>query len=1044
MTTEQNKYRMLVDNLPVGFAYHRIVTDDSGNPVDYIFLDVNDAFCKMTGLQKEAVLGKKVTGVLPGIEESAFDWIGTYGKVALGGGPARFNSYSEQLERWYEVTAYSDEADCFAVLIHETTAVEKTKSQLIKTARLAEEFLSITSKELDYQAISDHLLELAGAKYVVFNLYDDEGKTFTTVALSGDSEQLDKATALLGFQLAGKTWPHDPQRDDKTRGRLITRFSGLVELVGNILPPETVELMEKTLQTGEILIVQIKNESRIIGDFAIVMETGQQLENNSIVEIFTRQVGLVLTRKKTEETLRFLSSVTKNMTDSIVVTNTSFAITYLNKKAEELYGYSLDELAGQTPGIFNAEPLSEQIQQDLYQTVAAGKAYLGESLNRRKDGTTFLCEYKVIPLYNDNGDIYAYVGIQRDITRQKEQEQQLQRSEKRLKDNEERLNTLISQTPAVIYSFKFIEGIPAITYINDNITHLFGFKPEEFINNTEFFIECIHPEDVGKVLGAIPKLMTEDRVNLEPYRFKDKWGNYHWLHDEQRLHSHEDGTQEVIGACWDITDRKQAEEALRESEQRYDLAIAGTGAGLWDWDMVNNSVYFSRRWKEMLGYQEEEVENTFSGWKKLWHPADGTKIEQAVREHLAGKTEKYEVEHRLRDRQGNWRWILTRGDLIRDEEGKPVRWIGTNIDLTHIKEIEEELLRSQQHFASMVQTQHEMISRFLPDTTITFVNEAYCRYFDAPYEELVGKKFLELIPEEEHGAVMEKLSGLNKENPFQTYSHPVILRDGSKGWQEWTDQVILDTTGNVVEIQSTGRDITIQQQYAEELKRSNADLEQFAYAISHDMRQPLRMVNSYLQLLEKDLGSQLNEDTSEYLHFALDGAKRMDQMILALLEYSRVGRKYGAREQIESREALEEALLFLEPEIREAGAELQIEGEWPSLYATFDEMSRLFQNLISNGIKYREQGKKPEITIAVQRDGPDWLFSVRDNGIGIDPSQVERLFKVFSRLHSRSHYAGTGVGLALCRKIVENHGGRIWVESPGPGAGSTFYFTLKE
>jgi signal transduction histidine kinase len=228
------------------------------------------------------------------------------------------------------------------------------------------------------------------------------------------------------------------------------------------------------------------------------------------------------------------------------------------------------------------------------------------------------------------------------------------------------------------------------------------------------------------------------------------------------------------------------------------------------------------------------------------------------------------------------------------------------------------------------------------------------------------------------------------------------------------------------------------------LERSNAELEQFAYVASHDLRQPLRMVTSYVQLLERALADRLDDNTREMMHFAADGAKRMDQMLIALLEYSRVGRKGEPMQALASRDAVDEALHFLAVAIQEAQATVRVSGEWPILRASRDEFTRLWQNLIDNAVKYRDPQRAPQIDITATPEAPGngWRFCVADNGIGIDPTQFDRLFKVFQRLHARDAYQGSGIGLAVARKIVERHGGRIWVESGGAGKGSQFIFLL--
>ncbi len=259
-----------------------------------------------------------------------------------------------------------------------------------------------------------------------------------------------------------------------------------------------------------------------------------------------------------------------------------------------------------------------------------------------------------------------------------------------------------------------------------------------------------------------------------------------------------------------------------------------------------------------------------------------------------------------------------------------------------------------------------------------------------------------------------------------------------KHWVETFKTPVINENGNMLGTTGFSRDITERREFEDELKRSNVELEQFSYAISHDMRQPLRMISSYLQLLEMSLAGQLDSDKRSYFDFAIDGAKRIDQMLVALLEYSRIGRKGSPAVWVESRAALDEALLFLKPTLTEAKAKLTITGVWPRILISHDEILRLLQNLIGNAAKYRVAGRTPEITLCSELVDNEWRFSIADNGVGIIPDQIRRLFQVFQRLQSRDDYEGTGIGLALCRKIAEYHKGRIWAESAGVGKGSKF------
>ena len=227
------------------------------------------------------------------------------------------------------------------------------------------------------------------------------------------------------------------------------------------------------------------------------------------------------------------------------------------------------------------------------------------------------------------------------------------------------------------------------------------------------------------------------------------------------------------------------------------------------------------------------------------------------------------------------------------------------------------------------------------------------------------------------------------------------------------------------------------------LARSNADLEQFAYVVSHDLRQPLRMMHSNLQMIEEDLHDTLGDEHRESMRYIREGAQRMDQMLVGLLEYSRVGRQSGPHVAVSSRAAVDEALRYLRPLLDASGAQVDIAGEWPIVLAGEAELVRLFQNLLDNAIKYQPRGQAPHIVVSAASEATQWCFSVRDNGIGIDSAeQAARLFRIFQRLHGRGHYQGDGIGLAVCRRIVEHFGGHIALHSAGKGQGCEVRFTL--
>jgi len=330
----------------------------------------------------------------------------------------------------------------------------------------------------------------------------------------------------------------------------------------------------------------------------------------------------------------------------------------------------------------------------------------------------------------------------------------------------------------------------------------------------------------------------------------------------------------------------------------------------------------------------------------------------------------------------------------------------------------------------------------IADNALVWSDEVYRIFgltpqlFDASYE-----AFLQAVHPEDRQFVDDHVRAALEQQPYGI-DHRIVRLDGTVRYVHEQGEISCDREGRALKMLGTVQDITERKEYEEELKRSNVDLEQFSYAVSHDMRQPLRMISSYLQLIERSLSGQLDNEKRDYFNFAIDGAKRIDQMLVALLEYSRVGRVGEPPTWIDSRAVLDEALQFLQPAIAEARAKLDISGDWPRIMARHDEILRLLQNLIGNAIKYRVAGRVPEITVSGEVVKNEWRLCVADNGVGIIPDQIKRLFQVFQRLQSREAYEGTGIGLALCRKIAEHHKGRIWAESAGEGQGSRFCVVL--
>ena len=327
-------------------------------------------------------------------------------------------------------------------------------------------------------------------------------------------------------------------------------------------------------------------------------------------------------------------------------------------------------------------------------------------------------------------------------------------------------------------------------------------------------------------------------------------------------------------------------------------------------------------------------------------------------------------------------------------------------------------------------------------------NLAHARSFGATPEQCVGKTDFDFFSHEHaERAFADEQEIIRTGQPIIAKVERLSRRDGGRAWASSTKLPWRDASGQIIGTFGLSRDITAQKEAEEKLveernllARSNAELEQFAYVASHDLQEPLRAVASCVQLLRKRYEGKLDARAEEFMTHAVDGTKRMQALITDLLAYSRVGTHAHAFEEVDCDEAVNDAIFNLSVAIQESGAAVKRET-LPKVQADSTQLGQLFQNLIGNAVKFRAEQRPPEIAISAQRDGADWVFKVADNGIGIEPQYYERIFRVFQRLHTRARYPGTGIGLAICKKIVERHGGRIWIESR-PEQGTTFFFTL--
>ncbi len=401
----------------------------------------------------------------------------------------------------------------------------------------------------------------------------------------------------------------------------------------------------------------------------------------------------------------------------------------------------------------------------------------------------------------------------------------------------------------------------------------------------------------------------------------------------------------------------------------------------------------------------------------------------------------------LRRADGHITSVLYNASVYRDEDGRVIGVFAAARDITERKRAEDALRRANLYNRSLLEASLDPLVTIGPDGKITDVNAATEAVTGRDRKNLIGTDFSDYFTEPDRAR--EGYLQVFRDGFVRDYALELRRADGHITSVLYNASVYRDEAGQVIGVFAAARDITERKRaeqeirtYAEELRRSNQELEHYAYVASHDLQEPLRTISSFSQLLSRRYQGRLDSDADDFIAFIVEGATRMQRLINDLLAFSRIGTRGRPFTAVDCEDALRAAIENLGVAVAESDTTIT-HDPLPTVRADATQLTQLFQNIIGNAIKFRRPEEPPRVHVSAQRQAAGWQLSVRDNGIGIDPQFFERIFVIFQRLHGRDDYPGTGIGLAICKKIVERHGGRLWVESE-PGNSSTFHFTIPD
>lgn len=650
-------------------------------------------------------------------------------------------------------------------------------------------------------------------------------------------------------------------------------------------------------------------------------------------------------------------------------------------------------------------------------------------------------------LQDENEGQLHVVGSFMDITERKKAEQELMKSENHLR-------TILQTDPECIKLLnangELLEMNPAgLAMIEaDSLEQVKG-KPVLSI------VGFSYKRAFGKLIKDIFKGKTE-RLEFEITGLK---GTQRWLETHAvPLKNSEGEIISLLGITRDITERKKTERELVANKEQLDLIYNTVTDVIFVVNIEQGNrfkfVSVNHAFLESTGLQKEQVINQYVD-EVIPQPSLSlvlTKYREAIQDK---KTVKWEEISKYPT--GIKTGIVSVTPVFNDK-GTCIQLVGSVHDISKRKEAEAELLKSNERYQYVTRATFDAVWDWDLKTNNLYWGDGYETLFGYPVENNEGNiaSWISCIHPEDKQTILDGLNNIitsHENNWADEYRY--LKANGEYAYVMDKGIVLRDENGNATRMIGAMQDITKRKETEIVLKRlneslearaaqlaeSNAELERFAYVASHDLQEPLRMVSSFLQLLDKKYVAYLDKDAKEYIRYSVDGAERMKKLILDLLEYSKIGADKKSFSAIDLNKVVKNVMLLFETTLLEEHGTVHI-ADLPIVMGNGSLLQQLFQNLIGNALKYKA-GQPPIIDIGY-RDEPDrWVFYVKDNGIGIDPKYFEKIFIIFQRLHNSSNFRGTGIGLAICKKIVERHNGTIWVESES-GKGSIFYFSIKK
>jgi PAS domain S-box-containing protein len=741
-------------------------------------------------------------------------------------------------------------------------------------------------------------------------------------------------------------------------------------------------------------------------------------------ELQSTNEELQATTDELERTSAYRQTLMDSMLDVLMTTNTEGVITEVNRATELISGYTAEELVGKPLSDFFTEP--ERAEAGIKQVLAEKEVSNYELTLVTKDGLEVPVSYNATVLQDRKGRITGVLGSARNVTEQKQAEEALNR-----------LAAIVKYSDDAIIG-KTLNGV--ILSWNKGAERMYGYTEEEAMGeNISLLAPPGHLDELSELLKKIGE--GESVEHFETIRVR-KDGKQ--IHVSLTLSPIKGASGKITGVSTishNITERKQAEEVTKRASMELNQIFNTAADGMRVIDNDFNILRANETFLKMVNLTENEVVGA-KCYEILSSPLCNT--DNCPLTHLRAGDERVVSETEMVRGDGTKTVCILSATSFLDLAGSVIGIVEDIRDITDRKEAEEELRVASAYNRSLIEASLDPLVTIGTDGKIMDLNAATEAVTGYSRDELTGTDFSNYFTEPENARAGYQRAF--ETGTVQDYELEIQHRDGSVTPVLYNAAVYRNEAGKVKGVFAAARDIekqkhadSILKQTLDRLESSNKELEQFAYVASHDLQEPLRMVSSYTQLLEKRYKDKLDSDADEFIGYVVGGVSRMQNLINSLLTYSRVATKGKAFAKTDCEAVLATTITNLKKAIEESSAGIT-HDPLPAVMADDVQLGQVFQNLIGNAIKFRGKNN-PRIHVSAEQKDAEWVFSVRDNGVGIEPQYHDRIFQLYQQLHTKDEYPGTGIGLTICKKIVERHGGRVWVKSK-PGKGSTFFFTL--